>query len=93
MIKGDERVVFVMADINNLDTYFQVSHVPTTRINKDHLLIKSLEICNLDTYFQVSPVPPANLVLLVQKLPLLVLKVNAAGLQVTTAERLQLLKG
>ncbi|GJR73587.1 hypothetical protein Tco_0085952 [Tanacetum coccineum] len=24
------------ADINNLDTYFQVSHVPTTRIHKDH---------------------------------------------------------
>nr|GEV21085.1 ribonuclease H-like domain-containing protein [Tanacetum cinerariifolium] len=26
------------ADMNNLDTYFQVSHVPTTRIHKDHLL-------------------------------------------------------
>ncbi|GJS79261.1 retrovirus-related pol polyprotein from transposon TNT 1-94 [Tanacetum coccineum] len=26
------------ADINNLDTYFQVSHVPTTRIHKDHPL-------------------------------------------------------
>ncbi|GJS55616.1 putative ribonuclease H-like domain-containing protein [Tanacetum coccineum] len=24
------------ANINNLDTYFQVSHVPTTRIHKDH---------------------------------------------------------
>ncbi|GKC37887.1 hypothetical protein Tco_1050271, partial [Tanacetum coccineum] len=24
------------ADMNNLDTYFQVSHVPTTRIHKDH---------------------------------------------------------
>ncbi|GJY60610.1 ribonuclease H-like domain-containing protein [Tanacetum coccineum] len=24
------------ADINNLDTHFQVSHVPTTRIHKDH---------------------------------------------------------
>ncbi|GKD37592.1 hypothetical protein Tco_1257799, partial [Tanacetum coccineum] len=23
-------------DMNNLDTYFQVSHVPTTRIHKDH---------------------------------------------------------
>ncbi|GKD93218.1 hypothetical protein Tco_1373055 [Tanacetum coccineum] len=34
-----------------------------------------------------------KLVLLVQKLLLLVLKVNAAGLQVTTAVRLQLLKG
>ncbi|GJX56345.1 hypothetical protein Tco_0286242 [Tanacetum coccineum] len=33
------------------------------------------------------------LVLLVQKLLLLVLKVNAAGIKVTTAERLQLLKG
>nr|GEU96366.1 hypothetical protein [Tanacetum cinerariifolium] len=26
------------ADMNNLDTYFQVSHVPTTRIHKDHPL-------------------------------------------------------
>ncbi|GJS79256.1 ribonuclease H-like domain-containing protein [Tanacetum coccineum] len=26
------------ADINNLDTYLQVSHVPTTRIHKDHPL-------------------------------------------------------
>ncbi|GJS62671.1 hypothetical protein Tco_0657455 [Tanacetum coccineum] len=26
------------ADINNLDTYFQVSHVPTIRIHKDHPL-------------------------------------------------------
>ncbi|GKE05512.1 hypothetical protein Tco_1397530, partial [Tanacetum coccineum] len=26
------------ANINNLDTYFQVSHVPTTRIHKDHPL-------------------------------------------------------
>ncbi|GJR88916.1 hypothetical protein Tco_0212927 [Tanacetum coccineum] len=26
------------ADINNLDTYFQVSLVPTTRIHKDHLI-------------------------------------------------------
>ncbi|GJT55580.1 hypothetical protein Tco_0990634 [Tanacetum coccineum] len=34
-----------------------------------------------------------HLVLLVQKLLLLVLKVNAAGIKVTTAERLQLLKG
>ncbi|GJV06393.1 hypothetical protein Tco_1344049 [Tanacetum coccineum] len=34
-----------------------------------------------------------KLVLLVQKLLLLVLKVNAAGIKVTTAERLQLLKG
>ncbi|GJU96500.1 hypothetical protein Tco_1321256 [Tanacetum coccineum] len=24
------------ADMNNLDTYFQVSPVPTTRIHKDH---------------------------------------------------------
>ncbi|GJW13790.1 hypothetical protein Tco_0017923 [Tanacetum coccineum] len=38
-------------------------------------------------------VTAVKLVLLVQKLLLLVLKVNAAGLQVTTAERLQLLKG
>nr|GEW45555.1 hypothetical protein [Tanacetum cinerariifolium] len=27
-------------DMNNLDTYFQVSHVPTTRIHKDHPLNK-----------------------------------------------------
>ncbi|GKD35158.1 hypothetical protein Tco_1250667, partial [Tanacetum coccineum] len=26
------------ADINNLDTYFQVSPIPTTRIHKDHLV-------------------------------------------------------
>nr|GEY67297.1 hypothetical protein [Tanacetum cinerariifolium] len=26
------------ADMNNLDTYFQVSHVPTIRIHKDHPL-------------------------------------------------------
>ncbi|GJR30231.1 hypothetical protein Tco_1106463 [Tanacetum coccineum] len=38
-------------------------------------------------------VTAAKLVLLVQKLLLLVLKVNAAGIQFTTAERLQLLKG
>ncbi|GJR30625.1 hypothetical protein Tco_1106857 [Tanacetum coccineum] len=38
-------------------------------------------------------VTAAKLVLLVQKLLLLVLKVNAAGIKVTTAERLQLLKG
>ncbi|GKB21997.1 hypothetical protein Tco_0855920 [Tanacetum coccineum] len=40
-----------------------------------------------------SNVSTARLVLLVQKLLLLVLKVNAAGIKVTTAERLQLLKG
>ncbi|GJW85026.1 putative ribonuclease H-like domain-containing protein [Tanacetum coccineum] len=28
------------ADMNNLDTYFQVSHVPTTRIHKDHPIEK-----------------------------------------------------
>ncbi|GKD38023.1 hypothetical protein Tco_1258230 [Tanacetum coccineum] len=38
-------------------------------------------------------VTAVKLVLLVQKLLLLVLKVNAAGIKVTTAERLQLLKG
>ncbi|GJR97174.1 hypothetical protein Tco_0269348 [Tanacetum coccineum] len=38
-------------------------------------------------------VTAAKLVLLVQKLLLLVLKVNAAGIKVTPAERLQLLKG
>ncbi|GJY08077.1 hypothetical protein Tco_0375131 [Tanacetum coccineum] len=37
-------------------------------------------------------VTAVQLVLLVQKLLLLVLKVNAAGIKVTTAERLQLLK-
>ncbi|GJW89964.1 hypothetical protein Tco_0167517 [Tanacetum coccineum] len=40
-----------------------------------------------------SNVSTARLVLLVQKLLLLVLKVNVAGIKVTTAERLQLLKG
>ncbi|GKC71519.1 hypothetical protein Tco_1117402 [Tanacetum coccineum] len=34
----DENIVYGWADINNLDTYFQVSHVPTTRIHKDHPL-------------------------------------------------------
>ncbi|GKA58596.1 hypothetical protein Tco_0757784 [Tanacetum coccineum] len=38
-------------------------------------------------------VTAVKLVLLVQKLLLLVLKVNATGIKVTTAERLQLLKG
>ncbi|GKD10509.1 hypothetical protein Tco_1190194, partial [Tanacetum coccineum] len=38
-------------------------------------------------------VTAVKLVLLVQKLLLLVLKVNAAGIKVTTAERLQLLNG
>ncbi|GJW21768.1 hypothetical protein Tco_0032390 [Tanacetum coccineum] len=38
-------------------------------------------------------VTAVKLVLLVQKLLLLVLKVNAAGIKVTTAKRLQLLKG
>ncbi|GKE44189.1 hypothetical protein Tco_1471473 [Tanacetum coccineum] len=37
-------------------------------------------------------VTTAKLMLLVQKLLLLVLKVNAAGIKVTTAERLQLLE-
>nr|GEU79159.1 RNA-directed DNA polymerase, eukaryota [Tanacetum cinerariifolium] len=32
----DENKVYGWADINNLDTYFQVSYVPTTRIHKDH---------------------------------------------------------
>ncbi|GKD60843.1 putative ribonuclease H-like domain-containing protein [Tanacetum coccineum] len=34
----DKNIVYGWADINNLDTYFQVSHVPTTRIHKDHPL-------------------------------------------------------
>ncbi|GKD68969.1 putative ribonuclease H-like domain-containing protein, partial [Tanacetum coccineum] len=34
----DENIVYGWADINNLDTYFQVSLVPTTRIHKDHPL-------------------------------------------------------
>ncbi|GJV21814.1 putative ribonuclease H-like domain-containing protein [Tanacetum coccineum] len=37
------------ADINNFDTYFQVSHVPTTRIHKDHPLnqvIRDLQSSN-----------------------------------------------
>ncbi|GJR70738.1 hypothetical protein Tco_0016803 [Tanacetum coccineum] len=38
-------------------------------------------------------VTAVKLVLLVQKLLLLVWKVNAAGIKVTTTERLQLLKG
>ncbi|GKE42176.1 hypothetical protein Tco_1469460 [Tanacetum coccineum] len=38
-------------------------------------------------------VTAVKLVLLVQKLLLLVMKVNVAGIKVTTTERLQLLKG
>ncbi|GJR58372.1 ribonuclease H-like domain-containing protein [Tanacetum coccineum] len=34
------------ADMNNLDTYFQVSPVPTRRIHKDHLMTKLLEELN-----------------------------------------------
>nr|GEU31116.1 hypothetical protein [Tanacetum cinerariifolium] len=34
----DENIVYGWADMNNLDTYFQVSHVPTIRIHKDHPL-------------------------------------------------------
>ncbi|GKD92014.1 hypothetical protein Tco_1371851, partial [Tanacetum coccineum] len=53
------------ADINNLDTYFQVSPVPTTRIHKDHPLnqvIRDLQLAtqtrqmtkNLEKYGFVS---------------------------------------
>nr|GEY74037.1 hypothetical protein [Tanacetum cinerariifolium] len=34
----DKNIVYGWADMNNLDTYFQVSLVPTTRIHKDHPL-------------------------------------------------------
>ncbi|GJX21665.1 hypothetical protein Tco_0226110 [Tanacetum coccineum] len=37
------------ADINNLDTYFQVSPVPTTRIHKDHPLNQVIGDLQLDT--------------------------------------------
>ncbi|GJW69903.1 putative ribonuclease H-like domain-containing protein [Tanacetum coccineum] len=33
-----EIIVYGWADMNNLDTYFQVSPVPTTRIHKDHTI-------------------------------------------------------
>ncbi|GJR48307.1 putative ribonuclease H-like domain-containing protein [Tanacetum coccineum] len=56
------------ADMNNLDTYFQVSHVPTTRIHKDHPLnqvIRDLQSTtktrqmtkNLEEYEFVSTTP------------------------------------
>ncbi|GKE81179.1 ribonuclease H-like domain-containing protein [Tanacetum coccineum] len=35
------------ADMNNLDTYFQVSPVPTTRIHKDHLIEQIIGDLNL----------------------------------------------
>ncbi|GJW46168.1 putative reverse transcriptase, RNA-dependent DNA polymerase [Tanacetum coccineum] len=35
---NNDEDVRAEADMNNLDTYFQVSHVPTTRIHKDHPL-------------------------------------------------------
>nr|GEV38853.1 hypothetical protein [Tanacetum cinerariifolium] len=35
---GDAEDGDSKADINNLDTYFQISHVPTIRIHKDHPL-------------------------------------------------------
>ncbi|GKC86242.1 putative ribonuclease H-like domain-containing protein [Tanacetum coccineum] len=35
------------ADMNNLDTYFQVSHVPTTRIHKDHPIEQIIGDLNL----------------------------------------------
>nr|GEZ12962.1 hypothetical protein [Tanacetum cinerariifolium] len=33
---SDDEDVGTMADMNNLDTTIQVSHIPTTRIHKDH---------------------------------------------------------
>ncbi|GKC55007.1 ribonuclease H-like domain-containing protein [Tanacetum coccineum] len=35
---GDAEDDISGVDMNNLDTYFQVSHVPTIRIHKDHLI-------------------------------------------------------
>nr|GFA65283.1 hypothetical protein [Tanacetum cinerariifolium] len=40
IIFGDVKDDDLGADLNNLDTYFQVSPVPTTRIHKDHPLHK-----------------------------------------------------
>ncbi|GJX80741.1 hypothetical protein Tco_0328890 [Tanacetum coccineum] len=52
-----------------------------------------VDFVGITRLFDDLEVTAAKLVLLVQKLLLLVLKVNAAGINVTTVERLQLLKG
>nr|GEX26485.1 hypothetical protein [Tanacetum cinerariifolium] len=36
------------ADINNLDTYFQVNPAPTTRIHKDHLIEQDFVVYQMD---------------------------------------------
>ncbi|GKF11929.1 hypothetical protein Tco_0049855 [Tanacetum coccineum] len=90
----------------NLNTMFE--HHLEDNVWKNQLgLVKVLNWKLYDSYFEdkyqvlgrivriksLLEVTAAKLMLLVQKLLLLVLKVNAAGIKVTTAERLQLLKG
>ncbi|GJZ47675.1 hypothetical protein Tco_0601507 [Tanacetum coccineum] len=75
------------------DVKFQVDYECEMLFELLKLVKKQLKegrIVRIKSLFEVTA---AKLVLLVQKLLLLVLKVNAADIQVTTAERLQLLKG
>nr|GEX52120.1 hypothetical protein [Tanacetum cinerariifolium] len=49
----DEDDVGVEADFNNLETSIIVSHIPTTRVHKDH----PADFNNLETSIIVSPIP------------------------------------
>nr|GEU90183.1 putative reverse transcriptase domain-containing protein [Tanacetum cinerariifolium] len=52
---GDAEDDDLVADINNLDTYFQVSLVPTTKIHKDHHL--NQVIGDVQSTIQTSSMP------------------------------------
>ncbi|GJU13025.1 hypothetical protein Tco_1135421 [Tanacetum coccineum] len=81
----------------NLKTMFE-HHVEDSIWKNQQGLVKVLNWKLFDSWRIVGiksllEVTAVKLVLLVQKLLLLVLKVNVAGIKVTSAERLQLLKG
>ncbi|GJZ51737.1 hypothetical protein Tco_0606252 [Tanacetum coccineum] len=88
-----------LSEVGHVSGLYQKTETPSLKSDwKKHRLVKNLAIAVLVTLTIVGiksllKVTAVKLVLLVQKLLLLVLKVNAAGIKVTTAERLQLLKG
>ncbi|GKE67021.1 hypothetical protein Tco_1521182, partial [Tanacetum coccineum] len=81
--EGYGRIVRIKRLLDDLEV--TAAKVRVTAVKHKLVLLKKT--------FQVVNAAYTQLVLLVQKLLLLVLKVNVVGIKVTTAERLQLLKG
>ncbi|GJX12836.1 retrovirus-related pol polyprotein from transposon TNT 1-94 [Tanacetum coccineum] len=88
-VRFQDMHIFMLVEKSYPLTPTTITEMLNRKLQADHCN-EMWSIIGIKSLLEVTAV---KLVLLVQKLLLLVLKVNAAGIKVTTAERLQLLKG